>query len=94
MSDSTTTATNSERFRLARRHARYYETILKDANQLYSQGGDAAQEGLKQFDIERANIEAGFTWAAANATRDEAAAELCNSYPNAGYRFLDIRQSP
>lgn len=47
-------------------------------------GGDGVLRGLACFDLERMNIEAGHAWAAEQADSDEAAAELCITYPDAG----------
>ena len=76
------------------RHAEHYMAVLAAANALYLKGGEGVLQGLALFDLERANIEAGQAWAAGRADRDDAAARLCSSYPNAGAYVLDLRQHP
>jgi tetratricopeptide (TPR) repeat protein len=74
------------------RHARYFLTVLANANDLFIEGNEAMLRGLKLFDDERANIETGQSWAATNALSDSAAALLCLAYPNVGAYVLSIRQ--
>lgn len=83
-----------ERDLAKRRHAVHYRQVLKQADEFYLQGGGAVTRGLALFDKERENIEAGWSWAAAEAERDEEASQLCSSYPNAGVYVLDLRQHP
>jgi len=40
------------------RHARYYEEVLRRANDFYIKGGDALKKGLELFDFEWSNIQA------------------------------------
>src|SRR5438552_977251 len=49
------------------RHARHYSLVAKQADQLYKRGGDSMLVGLKLFDQERAQIDAGWAWARAGA---------------------------
>ena len=58
------------------RHAKYYEAVLRKANELYKQGGEALKRGLGLFDLESGNIQAGQAWAAAHADKDDTAAKL------------------
>lgn len=76
------------------RHAAYYGRLLRQANGLYLQGGDGILHGLRLFDLEWANIEAGQAWAARCAEADDRAAELCSDYPDAGVNLLNLRQPP
>jgi tetratricopeptide (TPR) repeat protein len=76
------------------RHAAHYETLVRAANQLYLQGGEALQRGLALFDLEWSNVQAGQAWAAEHSERDEAAAQLCGAYPDAGVYCLALRQHP
>ena len=51
------------------RHAAHYETVLRAADELYRQGGEAIKRGLALFDLEWTNIQAGQAWAAAHSRR-------------------------
>jgi tetratricopeptide (TPR) repeat protein len=86
--------TEAERTDAKRYHAAHYETVLRSANGLYSQGGQAIKRGLSMFDLEASNIQAGQAWAEALANEDEAAAELCHAYPSAGIHLLNLRLHP
>jgi tetratricopeptide (TPR) repeat protein len=77
------------------RHADfYYLTVLWACDAFYKKGGDAIKSGIALFDVERRNIEAGQQWACQHSSGDEAAAWLCNKYPNAGAYLLSLRQHP
>ena len=75
------------------RHARYYESVLRNANESYQQGGESTREGLILLDSEWDNIQTGQTWATAFMEVDNNAAQLCSDYPEAGVYILDLRQS-
>jgi len=77
-----------------RLHARHYQSVLFTADDLYLKGSNEVLRGLRLFDLERVNIEAGQGWAAEQANSDEAAAELCVIYPDSGVHVLDLRQHP
>jgi len=74
------------------RHAAHYEALLRAANELYMQGDESIERGLALFDLEWPNVQAGQAWAAARAQHDDAAAHLCNAYPDAGAYCLGLRQ--
>jgi len=76
------------------RHAEYYEDVLRNANHLFEQGGNAVAEGLALADLEWSNIQAGQAWAAEWAGAKQSAAELCNAYPDAGVSLLGLRLHP
>ena len=78
----------------AERHAQHYCRVLRGAGQLYLMGGPNQWEGLRLFDAERENIEAGQTWAAALWERKEAARRLASAYPDVGAYVLDLRLTP
>lgn len=86
--------TEAERTDAKRYHAAHYETVLRTANGLYSQGGQAIKRGLSMFDLEASNIQAGQAWAEAHSDNDEDAAMLCNIYPSAGTELFKIRLHP
>ena len=69
-------------------------SVLRKADEFYTQGSDGVLRGLRLFDLERANIEAGQAWAAGHAEADNTAAELCSDYPGAGAYVLNLRQHP
>ncbi|MDW8328255.1 MAG: hypothetical protein RMK99_16975, partial [Anaerolineales bacterium] len=90
------------------RHAEHYKGVLSAADELYLQGNENVLRGLALFDLERAHIEAGQKWAASPDLRglgqsealhdptglSEAAAHLCNDYPDAGAYVLALRLHP
>jgi tetratricopeptide (TPR) repeat protein len=86
--------TEAERDAAALRHARHYLDVLSGADNLYKKGGESTLLGLALFDLERGNIDAGQTWAAAHAEKNREAAQLCSSYPNRGVYMLGLRQHP
>jgi tetratricopeptide (TPR) repeat protein len=76
------------------RHARHYEGVAREANDLYLEGGGAVLRGLGLFDLEWPHIEAGQAWAAEQAGTDDEAARLCSDYPDAGRHCLSLRLHP
>src|SRR6185369_3928471 len=76
------------------RHAMYYEIVLRTAEQLYEQGGEAINYGLELLDLEWGNIKLAQAWAEKYAENDFSAAKLCSNYPNVGIFALDLRQHP
>jgi tetratricopeptide (TPR) repeat protein len=76
------------------RHAAHYLTVLEECDDFYLKGGDAIKSAIALFDFERRNIEAGQVWACRQSSGDEAAARLCNQYPNAGAYVLSLRLHP
>lgn len=78
----------------ARRHARHYLTVLREAESSYKLGGEAIRKGLDLFDRERTNIEAGRAWAVARAEDDPEADRLCTDYPDWGTYVLHVRLPP
>lgn len=85
---------NAELNKGQRRHASYYLSVLRDAKELYKQGGEAFKRGLILFGLEWPNIQAGQAWAGEHADEDDALASLCLYYPDAGAYLLDLRQHP
>jgi len=75
-------------------HAGHYKEVLAAADGLYLQGGESVTKGLALFDVEWGNIQAGQAWAAAHASEDNAAAQLCGQYPDAGTYCLLLRLHP
>jgi len=73
------------------RHAKHYKEVLSSATELYENGDVLA--GLRKFDLERMNIEAGWAWAKKNFAGNDAAASLCCGYLNWPY-LLDLRMHP
>ncbi len=95
---------DTERQAAQQSHAEYYQSVLHEADALYEQGGDAAERGLHLVARDWHNIQAGQTWAGqawaaqawavGHAAENQAAAELCGSYPDAGRYVLELRQPP
>ena len=80
-----------EHARYAQRHAAHYAAVLRTADELYKEGGDAMLQGLALLDREWGNIRAGQAWAAAHREVDENAAKLCSDYPGVGIYCLGLR---
>ena len=77
-----------------RRHAAHYLDIEGRAGTAYLQGGERVLTGLRLFDQERVQIEAGQAWAAGHAAEDDEAAVLAQDYPLRAALVLDLRQHP
>ncbi len=84
----------TEREAARRQHAEYFLELLRAAKGLYKQGDNSLGRGLRLFDAEWGNIQAGFAWASGRAQEDETAARICDDYPDAGTYLLDLRQHP
>jgi tetratricopeptide (TPR) repeat protein len=74
------------------RHAYYYWSVARAANEMYRQGGDNAQRGLTLFEAEWANIQAGQAWVSNSASCGVAEAEMCSFYADACPHLLELRQ--
>ncbi|MCP3960757.1 MAG: tetratricopeptide repeat protein [bacterium] len=85
---------DGERRTAALRHAGHYVEVLREADRLYTEGGDSILEGLALFDLEWDNLRAGQAWARANANVDREAAEHTYLYPTAGVFCLYLRLHP
>lgn len=72
----------------------YFLEVLRRADNLYREGGDALKQGLSLFDSDWGNIKVGQAYAAEHFNEDERAAALCSSYPAVGAYLLDLRQPP
>jgi tetratricopeptide (TPR) repeat protein len=83
-----------ERDAAQKRHAEHFETVLREADELYRAGKGGVAQGLKLFDLEVENIKAGQAWASEHAEKDPAATRLCSGYPEAGAWLLLRRQHP
>jgi tetratricopeptide (TPR) repeat protein len=82
-----------ERHAALSRHAIHYLGVLRSADELYLQGGEAVMRGFALFDAEWANIRAGQSWAGQHAN-DEMMARMCSAYPDAGAYVLNLRLHP
>jgi len=76
------------------RHAGHYQTVCGAANELYERGGGWLLGGLRLFDLEWDNVEAGHRWAEENAGGNRRALELCDDYPAGCFDILPMRQHP
>jgi tetratricopeptide (TPR) repeat protein len=74
------------------KHASHYKDVLSAADDLYTEGGENVLAGLRLFDLEWENIQAGQAWAA--GAQSQEAAWLCATYPGAGAYLLELRQHP
>ena len=77
-----------------RLHAAHYLAVEGRALAAYLEGGEGVLEGLRLFDQERVQIEAGQAWAAGHAAADDEAAVLAQDYPLRAASVLDLRQHP
>jgi tetratricopeptide (TPR) repeat protein len=73
-------------------HAQCYLDLLRNADDLYLDGGESSKLGLALVDLERGNIDAGQSWTAMRTPGDLSASALCSSYPNVGAHCLSLRQ--
>jgi len=85
---------DAERPTCQRSHVAHYVAVLGAAQLLYLKGGESLLQGLRLFDSEWANIQAGQAWAAAHAAEDDAAARLCNAYGDLGVHCTVLRVHP
>jgi tetratricopeptide (TPR) repeat protein len=85
---------DEERLMAERQHATHYKAVLAAADELYLQGHHGVYEGLALYEQEASQIAAGQAWAAAWMGEEEAAAQLCMAYPDAGVYVLGLRQHP
>ncbi len=81
-------------YRARRRHAAHYLAVAGLANYAYLEGGEGVLAGLRLFDQERGQIEAGQAWAAGHAAEDDVAAVLAQGYPLHAAWVLGLRQHP
>jgi tetratricopeptide (TPR) repeat protein len=79
-----------ERDRAAARHAEHYVEVLRNIDGLY-RGGQSLRQALALFDAERANVETGQAWAAANLALSPRAADLAFQYTDVGAYVLNLR---
>ena len=78
-----------------RRHAAHYLAVAGRADDTYLEGGEErVLEGLRLFDQERVQIEAGQAWAAGHTAADDEVAVLAQSYPLRAASVLELRQHP
>src|SRR5436190_23926905 len=76
------------------RYAAHYWTVLHSADHLYQEGGEVITEGLCLFCLNWGNIKAGQQWTSSQTEKDDAAAELCRNYADAGMHILSLLQHP
>src|ERR1700686_169915 len=85
---------SEEQHTAQKRHAGRYLEVIKAANGLYLKGGESVILGLALFDVEWTNIQTGHDWVVAHQQDDDAVAEWCWRYSNAGVDCLLLRQHP
>lgn len=76
------------------RLAEHFLLVLREADNLYEQGGESMMRGLALFEQEWGNINAAQEWASSRAAHDDAARKLCAAFPLAGKHCLALRQRP
>jgi tetratricopeptide (TPR) repeat protein len=77
-----------------RRHAEHYLGVLREAGDLYEQGGESLLLSLRLFDTEWVNIQEGQAWAATHFSNDDGVAKICSEYPKVGTLPLGLRLHP
>ena len=77
-----------------KRQATYYLTLLLSARDLFDAGGKERIRGLKLFDMEWENIQAGQEWAEEFSQKDSEADKLCLSFAEAATPLLVLRHPP
>ncbi len=77
-----------------KRLATYYLTLLLTARDLFDTGGKERIRGLRLFDMEWENIQAGQAWAEEFSQKDSEADKLCLSFTEAGLPILVVRHPP
>ena len=76
-------------------HASYFETVLRDANDLYSKGGETEKGAWKKFYMASwPQILFWQDWLAHHYTENDEAARLCSSYPFVGELLVYLRLPP
>ena len=83
-----------ERFQAGKRHSRHYLGVIGRAEDAYLRGGEGVLEGLRLFDREGVQIEAGQSWAAEHADSEDDAAALAQDYPLLAANVLELQQHP
>ncbi|MBL8171651.1 MAG: tetratricopeptide repeat protein, partial [Acidobacteria bacterium] len=85
---------DTERPTYHQRHAEHFLIVLKEADRLYLQGGEAIRAGLALYDREWSNAQAAWAWITEHTETIPRALELCSEYPNASTYFAYLRQNP
>lgn len=76
------------------RHARFYLTVLLEADHLYQLGDKTIKGALALFDAEWLNIAAAEKWVSTRMHNDKDAAALCSDYPSSAISLLSLRLFP
>ncbi len=71
-----------EKYEAGLRHATHYKEVLEIAQQSYERGNENITQGLKLYDTEVENINAGQAWASARVNESDEIAKICKAYPN------------
>ena len=75
------------------RHASFYLEALEKANGLLLEGRESLSYGLKLFDLEWLNIQAGQAWAKSQSAVNSECSEICNNFAWEG-SILNLRLHP
>ncbi|HET9234887.1 MAG TPA: tetratricopeptide repeat protein, partial [Candidatus Eisenbacteria bacterium] len=76
------------------RHAEYYLQVLSTADNLYLKDRESVLAGLRLFDSEWTNIQAGHRWASSYAGSERRANEIARDFADSGVYILSFRQNP
>jgi len=78
-------------------HARYYRTVLRQANDLYLEGDQRLLDGLAAYDRETREVHAAWEWLKGTAGAETCPAEILSlvaSYPAAFANLMAVRLMP
>jgi tetratricopeptide (TPR) repeat protein len=76
------------------RHARFYLTVLLEADRLYQLGDKSVKGALALFDAEWLNVAAAQKWVSRRIHKDNDAAALCSDYSSSAISLLSLRLFP
>src|SRR5438105_4867983 len=76
------------------RHALYYMSVLREADEFYRQGGESSSHGLQLFNAEWTNIQIAQERLSEYTDLDETSSRYCSEYPRGGSYLLNLRQYP
>jgi hypothetical protein len=72
-------------------HAEYYLSVFEKCSNFLDQGHENYLKALRQFDIERENIDTGQHWAAQRSLSYDKAAKICSEFAYMGGSFFNLR---
>jgi tetratricopeptide (TPR) repeat protein len=86
--------TPGERGVAERRLATEFMNVLESSHYHVEKGDKEALKGLRLFDLELENIQAGMDWSRKFCSQDKDAAQMCSAYTENGAMMISKRLSP